>query len=118
MVIYQSPCNLIIEFFISDIAEIVSGKDIYESERKKGSIPYISATAQNNGIGYFVGNSNETLEENCLSVNRNGSVGYSFFHPYKALFSNDCRKLRLKNDSKFAGYFISRIITNQKKEKF
>lgn len=104
------------EFFISDIANIVSGKDIYETERKKGIIPYISATANNNGIGYFVGNSNETLEENCLSVNRNGSVGYSFYHPYKALFSNDCRKLRLKQKSKFAGYFISRIITNQKEK--
>lgn len=102
------------EFFIEDIAQIISGKDIYEAERKKGLIPYVSATANNNGIGYFVGNTNETLEENCLSVNRNGSVGYSFYHQYKALFSNDCRKLRLKNKSPFVGKFISRIITGQK----
>lgn len=102
------------EFFIEDIAQIISGKDIYEAERKKGNIPYVSATANNNGIGYFVGNTNETLEENCLSVNRNGSVGYSFYHQYKALFSNDCRKLRLKNKSPFVGKFISRIITGQK----
>lgn len=104
------------EFFIKDIADIISGIDIYEAERIKGNIPYLSATAQNNGIGYFVGNNNETLEENCLSVNRNGSVGYSFYHPYKALFSNDCRKLRLKYNSRFVGLFISRIITNQKEK--
>lgn len=104
------------EFFIEDIAEIISGRDIYETERKAGNIPYVSATAQNNGIGYFVGNKNETLEENCLSVNRNGSVGYSFYHPYKALFSNDCRKLRLKHKSRFVGLFISRIITSQKEK--
>lgn len=102
------------EFFIENIAQIISGRDIYETERKKGNIPYISATSNNNGIGYFVGNKNETLEENCLSVNRNGSVGYSFFHPYKALFSNDCRKLRLKNKSPFVSKFVSRIITGQK----
>jgi hypothetical protein len=102
------------EFFIEEIAQIISGRDIYETERKKGNIPYVSATANNNGIGYFVGNSNETLEENCLSVNRNGSVGYSFYHQYKALFSNDCRKLRLENKSPFVGKFISRIITGQK----
>lgn len=102
------------EFFIEDVAQIVSGRDIYETERKKGNIPYVSATAYNNGIGYFVGNTNETLEENCLSVNRNGSVGYSFYHHYKALFSNDCRKLRLKNKSPFVGKFISRIISSQK----
>lgn len=102
------------EFFIEEIAQIISGRDIYEAERKKGNVPYVSATANNNGIGYFVGNINETLEENCLSVNRNGSVGYSFYHNYKALFSNDCRKLRLKHNSPFVGKFISRIITGQK----
>lgn len=104
------------EFFIEDIAQIISGRDIYESERIKGNTPYVSATANNNGIGYFVGNTNETFEENCLSVNRNGSVGYSFYHNYKALFSNDCRKLRLKNKSPFVGKFISRIITGQKEK--
>jgi hypothetical protein len=102
------------EFFIEDVAQIISGRDIYQSEREKGNIPYVSATANNNGVGYYVGNTNETLEENCLSVNRNGSVGYSFYHQYKALFSNDCRKLRLKNKSPFVGKFISRIITQQK----
>jgi hypothetical protein len=103
-------------FCIEDIAEIVSGKDIYEIERTQGNIPYITSTALNNGIGYLVGNSNQTFEANCLSVNRNGSVGYSFYHPYLALFSNDCRKLRLKYPSKYVGVFIARQITSQKEK--
>ncbi len=74
------------EFFIQDVAEIESGRDIYEKERVSGATPYVSATANNNGIGYFVGNSNNTKESGCLSVNRNGSVGYSFYHHYQALF--------------------------------
>lgn len=102
------------EFFIEDVAKIVSGRDIYEAERIKGDIPYISATALNNGIGYIVGNKNNTIEAECLSVNRNGSVGYSFYHPYKALFSNDCRKLRLNKSSKHIGLFISNQITAQR----
>lgn len=102
------------EFFIEEIAEILSGRDIYARERIEGEIPYVSATANQNGIGYFVSNENKTLEPNCLSVNRNGSVGYSFYHPYKALFGNDCRKLRLKNPSKHIGIFISQQITRQK----
>jgi len=102
------------EFPIESIGEIVSGKDIYSAERIDGNTPYISATSKNNGIGYFVGNSNKTLEKNCLSVNRNGSVGYSFYHPYKGLFSNDCRKIRLKYDSTLVGFFISNQITKQK----
>jgi hypothetical protein len=102
------------EFFIEDVTEILPGRDIYGSERIKGDTPYISATANNNGIGHFVGNNNKTKESGCLSVNRNGSVGYSFYHPYDALFSNDCRKLRLKSPSKHVGIFISQQITRQK----
>lgn len=102
------------EFFIEDIASINSGRDIYEAERIDGNTPYISATAQRNGVGYFVDNINHTLEKNCISVNRNGSVGYSFYHPYNALFSNDCRKLKLNVDSKHIGFFIANQITLQR----
>ncbi|MHA1575395.1 MAG: restriction endonuclease subunit S [Alphaproteobacteria bacterium] len=104
------------EFFIEDVTEINSGRDIYKIERIKGNTPYVSSTALNNGIGYFVGNENKTLEANCLSVNRNGSVGYSFYHDYPALFSNDCRKLKLKYPSKHVGIFISQQITRQRKK--
>jgi type I restriction enzyme M protein len=104
------------DFFIEDIAEIISGKDIYEAERSYGETPYISSTAQNNGIGHFVGNINGTLEKNCLSVNRNGSVGYSFYHPYKGLFSNDCRKLRPKYKSKYVGLFLANQIARQREK--
>lgn len=104
------------DFFIESIASINSGKDIYQNERRKGDIPYISSTALNNGIGYFVNNNNKTLAKGCLSVNRNGSVGYSFYHEYHALFSNDCRKLILKYPSKYVGIFISQQITRQRKK--
>jgi len=40
-------------FFIEDVAEIVSGRDIYEKERLNGLVPYITATANNNGIGFL-----------------------------------------------------------------
>jgi len=70
-------------FFLEEIAQISSGKDIYERERTSGQTPYVTATANNNGIGYFVGNQNETLEKGSLSVNRNGSVGYCFLFSAK-----------------------------------
>ena len=101
------------EFSIDEVGEISSGRDIYEKERIRGDIPYISAKSKDNGIGYFVGNNNNTLESNCVSVNRNGSVGYAFYHPYKALFSNDCRKLCL-NKNKYVSLFIVNQIICQK----
>lgn len=99
---------------MSDIVEITSGQDIYERERTDGNTPYLTATASNNGIGYFVSNNNDTLESDCLSVNRNGSVGNCFYHPYPALYSNDTRKLRLRRKSKYAALFVSLAITKQK----
>lgn len=103
-------------FFIEDVAEIISGRDIYEKERIDGLVPYITATANNNGIGYFVANNNETLESGCLSVNRNGSVGYCFYHPYKALYGNDTRKLRPKKNNRYISLFISICITKQREK--
>ena len=104
------------EYFIEEICEIYSGKDIYERERIEGQTPYVTSTANNNGIGYFVSNTNETLDEHIISVNRNGSVGYSFYHNYKALFGNDTRKLKLKYQNEFVGKFISFMLLQQKEK--
>lgn len=104
------------EFFIESIAEIVSGKDIYEKERINGKIPYITATANNNGIGYFVGNDNVTRESACISVNRNGSVGNSFYHHYEALYGNDTRKLRPYRKNIYISLFITKAISHQKEK--
>ncbi len=101
-------------FFIGDVAEILSGRDIYEYEREPGNNPYIGASSRNNGVCHFISNENDTLEKNCISVNRNGSVGYAFFHPYLALYSNDCRKLRPHVKKKFVSIFIAQQITAQR----
>ena len=103
------------KFRISDICEIHSGQDIYESERVDGEVPYITSTATNNGIKYFVSNYNDSIESNAISVNRNGSVGFAFYHPYAALYSNDCRKLKLKeNKNEYVSLFITNQIMQQK----
>lgn len=102
-------------FFLKDICDIESGCDIYDAERISGNTPYITSSAINNGIKYFVGNNNGTLESNCISVNRNGSVGYSFYHKYPALYSNDCRKLRLKQyNNEYVALFITNQVMQQK----
>lgn len=104
-------------FTIGDICEIDSGIDIYDNERVDGTIPYITSTSTNNGIKYFISNMNKTYEKNAISVNRNGSVGYAFFHKYNALYSNDCRKIKLKiNNNEFTALFIANQIMSQKEK--
>ena len=100
-------------FFIEDVADILSGHDIYEYDRTSGDTPYISSSAVNNGICDFVGNTNDTLEAGCISVNRTGSVGYAFYHPYPTLYSNNCRKLRPHVQNKYVGLFLAQQITGQ-----
>lgn len=102
------------EFFVEDVVTILAGRDIYDAERIPGKTPYVSSSSVNNGICHFVNNTNDTLEANCISVNRNGSVGFAFYHPYEALFSNDCRKLRPKYESNYISLFIATQITAQR----
>lgn len=101
-------------FEIQNISTILSGIDIYERKRIEGYTPYITSGASNNGIGYFVGNNNETKSKGIISVNRNGAVGYAFYHPYEALFGNDTRRVIPDYNNKYSSLFISHMITMQK----
>ena len=56
------------------------------------------------------------MQEKCISVNRNGSVGYSFYHSYPALFGNDTRKLIPKYSDDYVAKFISFMISSQKEK--
>ncbi|MGF3073567.1 restriction endonuclease subunit S [Facklamia sp. P13069] len=104
------------EFWLEDLVDISGGRDIYAKERIDGDIPYVTGTANNNGIGYFISNKNPTLERGCISVNRNGSVGYAFYHPYEALYGNDTRKLRSKYKDKYYSMFLVQSIKSQKEK--
>lgn len=102
-------------FKISDICSVSSGCDIYDAERIIGNNPYITSSAQNNGIKYFVSNINGSYDAGAISVNRNGSVGYAFYHKYYALYSNDCRKIKLKcGNSDATSLFLTNQIMLQK----
>ena len=61
-----------------------------------------------------MGNKNSSLDKDCLSVNRNGSVGYAFYHPYSALYGNDTRKLIPKVKNRYVGLFLACCISKQR----
>lgn len=100
---------------LDTLGEIKSGKDVYEAERIPGQTPYITSGSKNNGIGYFVGNTNNTLDAGYIAINRNGSVGQAFYHLYPSLMGNDCRKLHIEDADKdeYVGLFIAMCITMQ-----
>ena len=84
---------------------------------KEGLTPFIGASEMNNGITAYCSNKNESYDNNLLGVNYNGSVGFSFYHPYFALFSDDVKRLKWKDatrNNKYTLLFLAVAIKAQK----
>lgn len=105
------------EFFLTDIFTIKSGVRLTKADMTQGITPFVGATEFNNGITNFAGNKNNSLDKGVLGVNYNGSVVENFYHPYEALFTDDVKRLRLKEDhhnDKYIYLFIKQSILQQK----
>ena len=98
------------EFRIEDIFDIYPGKRLTKADMNKGRRPFIGATDSNNGITEWVSNTNESVDRNVLGVNYNGSVGEVFYHAYECIFSDDVKRLHLKDtdstNASDSNYFI------------
>lgn len=103
-------------FVLSDVFTISSGKRLTKADMKVGKRPFIGATDSNNGITAWVDNTNESLDKLVLGVNYNGSVVETFFHPYECIFSDDVKRLHLKNGitSYHVMLFLKTMIIQQK----
>ena len=104
------------KFKIIDIFTVSPGVRLVKSDMIDGRTPFIGATDSNNGITAFCGNNNKSKDCNVLGVNYNGSVVESFYHPYNALFSDDVKRLHLKDikGNKYIYLFIKQCILKQK----
>ena len=105
------------EFFLEDVVIISSGKRLTKADMQLGNTPFIGASEANNGITTFTSSSNESLDSNVLGVNYNGSVGFSFYHPYKALFSDDVKRVKWideTHNNRYTLLFLSTAIRQQK----
>ena len=103
-------------FVLSDVFTISSGKRLTKADMKVSKRPFIGATDSNNGITAWVDNTNESLDKLVLGVNYNGSVVETFFHPYECIFSDDVKRLHLKNGitSYHVMLFLKTMIIQQK----
>ncbi|MBE8954321.1 MAG: N-6 DNA methylase [Quinella sp. 2Q5] len=104
------------EFFIGELVDISPGKRLTKADMIAGDTPFIGASDSNNGVTAFVGNENASADENILGVNYNGSVAENFYHPYRAVFSDDVKRFRLKNSvgNEFVYLFLKTTILQQR----
>lgn len=85
------------EFVLGDLFEIKPGKRLENRNKIPGDRPFVGACDNCNGITGFVGNENISLDKNVLGVNYNGAPCIAFYHPYECLFTDDVKRLHLKN---------------------
>lgn len=104
------------EYYIDDIFTIRAGKRLTKADMDCGRIPFIGATDSNNGITGWIATPNSSFDRNVLGVNYNGSVVENFYHAYGCVFSDDVKRLHLKNhsDNKYILLFLKTAILQQK----
>lgn len=104
-------------FKLGDVCTIEKGVRLTKANMRPGDRPFVGATSSNNGITNWVSNTNGSLDRNVLGVNYNGSVGYAFYHPYECIFTDDVKRLHLKNhkDGRRVLQFFAVAIAQQAK---
>lgn len=104
-------------YFIEDVLFIANGVRLTKADMQEGSRPFVGASEASNGVTAFIENSNASLDSNVLGVNYNGSVGFSFYHPYEALFSDDVKRVHWKDETannKYTLLYLSTAIAQQR----
>ena len=104
-------------FFMEDILYIAYSVRLTKADMTIGNRPFVGASEVCNGITEFVDNANASIDKEVLGVNYNGSVGFSFYHPYEALFSDDVKRVRWKDEdanNKYTLLYLSTAIAQQR----
>ena len=106
-------------YFIEDVLFIANGVRLTKADMQEGCRPFVGDSEASNGVTTFIENSNASLDSNVLGVNYNGSVGFSFYHPYEALFSDDVKRVRWKDETannKYTLLYLSTAIAQQRRK--
>ena len=86
-----------LDFPLDTIFTVSAGKRLETRNKIPGVRPFIGAADNNNGVTGFVGNINISMDSNVLGVNYNGAPCIAFYHPYECIFSDDVKRLHLRN---------------------
>lgn len=107
------------EFELGKVVDILPGKRLTKADMIPGEIPFVGASAKNHGITSWVSNMNESYDSKVLGVNYNGSIAESFYHEEGSLFSDDVKRIKIReedNPSKLKYLFLKTLIYENKKK--
>lgn len=94
---------------------IQRGKRLKKADHVSGIIPYVSSTANNNGVDAYVEAAKGTrVFENCISLANSGSVGTAFYEPFVFVASDHVTSLKRENTSPYIYLFLATVLEQQK----
>lgn len=97
--------------FTEVFQKIQRGKRLTKGNQIDGIKPYISSTAENNGVDNFIGNDTRVREfENVLTIANSGSVGATFYQQFEFVASDHVTALKSENADKHAYLFLSTVV--------
>lgn len=93
---------------------IQRGKRLKKADHVEGFVPYVSSTANNNGVdGYIEAIRGTRVFEDCISLANSGSVGKAFYEPFKFVASDHVTSLKNDRFNKLQYLFIASSIEKQ-----
>lgn len=103
-------------YLLPDIfKQIQRGKRYKKADQVMGTIPYVSSTANNNGVdGYVEASERTRVFENCISLANSGSVGKAFYEPFKFVASDHVTSLKNVKLNNYQYLFLTSAIEKQK----
>lgn len=103
------------DFCVSDIFHRMQrGKRFKNDDHVSGTVPYVSSSANNNGVADFVEASRGTrVFKNCISLANSGSVGTAFYEPFAFVASDHVTALECQFANEYIYLFLATVIQKQ-----
>lgn len=93
---------------------IQRGKRLKNADHVPGIVPYVSSTANNNGVDDYIEATPGTRAfGDCISLANSGSVGTAFYEPFEYVASDHVTTLKTEGMSKYVYLFLIATIEKQ-----
>ena len=96
-------------------SEIQRGKRLKNADHVPGNTPYVSSTANNNGVDDYVTETEGTrVFKYCISLANSGSVGTAFYEPFAFVASDHITHMKRTSANKYLYLFLAAMLEKQK----
>lgn len=93
---------------------IQRGKRLKNADHVPGNVPYVSSTANNNGVDdYIEATPGTRVFGDCISLANSGSVGAAFYEPFEFVASDHVTALKADGLTKYEYLFMTSMIEKQ-----